>query len=116
MTVTRLKPATDPNGPPADLAPTESEIWRRLQAEYDLTDASAIVLLGLLCRNLQLSRECRERIEQDGKVASSGREHSLLKVQRDADKAAANALRSMNLDVEALRPGPGRPPGGRGIV
>lgn len=108
--VVPLKPTAEENGPPADLAEPEREIWRRLQSEYALEDAAAIVLLGLLCRNLQLSRECREKIETDGKVVN-GREHALLKVQRDADKQAAAALRHLNLDLEPLRDGPGRPPG-----
>ena len=115
MTVTKLKPGRNTSGPPADLAQTEAALWRRLQTEFELTDAAAVVLLGLLCRNLQLSRECRERIEADGKVLQNGREHPLLKIQRDADKAAANALKAMQLDVEALRPGPGRPPGAPGV-
>lgn len=105
-----LKPsAAESAGPPADLAEPEREMWRRLQAEYGLEDAGAAVLLGLLCRNLQLSRECRERIEKDGKIVN-GREHALLKVQRDADKQAAAAMRHLNL-LEPLRDGPGRPPG-----
>ena len=79
------------NGPPADLASTERAIWNRLASEYSLDDAGAHVLLGLLCRNLQLSRECRERVERDGKVTAGGREHPLLKVMRDADKAPRRA-------------------------
>ena len=109
--VISLKPEPDESGPPADLAEPEAEMWRRLQSEYALEDAGAVVLPGLLCRNLQLARECRERVEQDGKVTPAGREHPLLKVMRDADKAAATALRALNLDLEPLRSGPGRPPG-----
>lgn len=111
MSVTKLKAKTIPDGPPRDLAATEAALWRRLQTEYELTDGAAIVLLEQLCRNLQLVRECRERIEVDGKVTDTGREHPLLKVMRDADKAAATALRHLNFDLEPLRSGPGRPPG-----
>lgn len=110
---TRLDPPPGlaANDPPDDLAGTERAIWLRLQVEYGLEDGAAIVLLEQLCRNLQLVRECRERIEADGKVTAAGREHPLLKVMRDADKAAATALRHLNFDLEPLRPGPGRPPG-----
>lgn len=110
--VVNLRPGAADDGPPADLGEPEQDMWRRLQAEYALTDAGAIVLLELLCRNLQLSRECRALIERDGKIVN-GREHPLLKVSRDADKQAANALKALNLDLEPLRDGPGRPPGAR---
>jgi len=63
-----------------------------------------------LCRNLQLVRECRERVRRDGKV-KGGREHPLLRTAHNAEKLVASALKSLNFDLEPLRPGPGRPPG-----
>lgn len=97
--------------PPSYLATTERSIWRRLQSEYDLTDAPALVLVEQLCRSLQLARECREAVTVEGKVTKAGREHPLLKVWRDAEKQASAALRNLNFDLEPLRPKPGRPPG-----
>jgi hypothetical protein len=111
MTVAELKVRPNPSAPPADLAPKERALWRRLVDEYQLADGPAIVLLEQLCRNLQLARECREIIEVEGKLVS-GKEHPLLRVWRDADKVAHQALRSLNFDLEPLK-AIGRPPGGR---
>jgi len=97
--------------PPGYLAKAEKEIWKRLQREYSLRDAPAIVLLEQLCRSLQLARECREAVEKDGKITQAGREHPLLKVWRDAEKQAGAALRHLNFDLEPLKDGPGRPSG-----
>ncbi|MDP3715283.1 MAG: hypothetical protein Q8R21_02625 [Burkholderiales bacterium] len=99
--------------PPDYLVDPERSLWIRLQRDYGLTDAPALVLLEQLCRNLSLARECRERVEADGKVTANGREHPLLKVWRDAEKQASSALKSLNFDLEPLRDGPGRPPGPR---
>jgi hypothetical protein len=37
--------------------------------------------------------------------------HPLIAVERDARAALHRAMRELNLDLEPLRPGPGRPPG-----
>jgi hypothetical protein len=42
------------------------------------------------------------------------RAHPLLGVERDARAAMVAALKALNLDLEPLRDGPGRPPGSRG--
>ena len=116
MNLTKLKPVPDspaiPDAPraPDYLGEPERELWTRLQAEYALTDSPALVLLDQLCRNLQLARECRERVERDG-LMSKGKEHALLRTWRDAEKQVGAALKSLNFDLEPLRPGPGRPPG-----
>src|SRR5690606_31385685 len=92
-----------PDQPPAYLVDPERALWTRLQAEYGLRDAPALVLLEMLCRSLTLARECREKVEADGKIAANGREHPLLKVWRDAEKQAAAALKALNFDLEPLR-------------
>ena len=112
MPVTELKPRITAQAPPADLAEKEAAIWVRLVDEYHLADGPALVLLEQMCRQLQLARECREIVEAEGKVVD-GKEHPLLKIWRDADKIANNALRHLNFDLEPLK-AIGRPPGGRG--
>jgi hypothetical protein len=98
------------NAPPRDLAAPERATWVQLSSEYELTDGAALVLLEQLCRNLQLSRECRAEIQKDGKLLD-GRPHPLLRIGIAAERAASTALRSLNLDLEPLNAGPGRPPG-----
>jgi phage terminase small subunit len=58
-------------------------------------------------------RAAQASIEQDGATAPDRfgqvKAHPLLSVERDARAAMLAALKAMNLDVEPLRDGPGRP-------
>lgn len=91
---------SDPTQPPEYLGGPEKAVWQRLQREYDLVDAPALVLLEQLCRNLKLVRESREIIERDGMLLPNGKEHALLKIWRDAEKQATIALKALNFDLE----------------
>ncbi|WP_018231730.1 hypothetical protein [Thioalkalivibrio thiocyanodenitrificans] len=94
--------------PPETLAAPEADIYRRLQADYDVQDAPGLVLLHQLCRSLQLAREAREQIDRDG-LLMDGKAHPLCGVLRDAEKQAAATMRQLNFDTEPLK-AVGRPP------
>lgn len=56
-----------------------------------------------------------EQIESDGQTVKDrfdqDKPHPLLSVERDARAAMLAALKQLNLDLEPLRDGPGRPGG-----
>src|SRR5258708_5968060 len=83
---------------PAYLGQEERTLWSKLQSEFGMDDGPGLILLEQMCRNLQLARECREKVEKDGKI-KKGREHPLLKVWRDAEKQASAALKALNFDL-----------------
>lgn len=60
-------------------------------------------------------RECQATIKSDGPMIKDRFEqpkaHPLLPVERDARAQMLAALKAINLDLEPLRDGPGRPSG-----
>jgi len=104
-------PALPPPGePPADLPAIEAQLWRRIVGDYGIDDPAGLALLEVACRNLQLARECRAAVARDG-LQIEARAHPLLGPLDQAEKRSLAALKALNLDLEPLRDGPGRPPG-----
>jgi hypothetical protein len=108
LTMTKAKPTAD--RPPKHLAEPEAHVWTRLRAEYGLGDAPALLLLEVLCDALAVVRRARELIDREG-VSVDGKPHVLCKVMNDGQKTVLASLKALQLDMEPLRDGPGRPPG-----
>ncbi|MBA2883084.1 P27 family predicted phage terminase small subunit [Desulfosalsimonas propionicica] len=95
----------------------EAQTWKeRLEAEYDLSDSGAQVLLLTMCEAFDRLRKCQVAIKKDGQVVKDrfdqDKPHPLLSVERDARAQLMQALKQLNLDLEVTpHPGPGRPPG-----
>jgi len=105
-------PARSPE-PPDDLGEVEKAAWRAIALEFAITDAGGLALLTDYARSLHLARRCAEQIELDGLQPKPGKAHPLLKVMHDARSSARAALKALNLDLEPLRDGVGRPASGR---
>lgn len=89
--------------------------WKRLRAEYALDDEAARLLLQTALEALDRVRQCQRAITKDGLLSRGSkrqpRAHPLLAVERDARGQMLAALKALNLDLEPLRDGPGRPGG-----
>lgn len=107
---------TDNSRPPRSLGPEGRTLWRRLRAEYGIQDAGGLALLRTACECRDLEVDAMQQARQDGLSTvdryGQRRPHPLLSAARDARAQMLAALRALNLDVEPLRPGVGRP-GGR---
>jgi len=71
-------------------------------------------MLALACAALDRVESIREQIERDGEMIRTKngmRDHPLLRHEAVARSFVVKTLRALGLDVEPLRPGPGRPPG-----
>jgi hypothetical protein len=99
--------------PPSTLGEAGLSLWRTVQAQYAIADAGGLAILRAAC-------ECADRVaqisaviaEQGLMIVSKGcvREHPLLK-HEVANRALLGRLISrLGLDIEALKPTPGRPP------
>ena len=101
--------------PPADLTIAAKRLWRQVQEDYGITDAAGLVYLSSACQAFDRAKTAREIIKRDGLTIKNRygqqRPNPLLTVERAAAAQMAEFFKCLNLDLQPLRPGPGRPPG-----
>lgn len=100
---------------PAHLSKEAAGWWKRIQSEYSIDDDAGHLLLQTALECFDAMRSAQARIEADGMVTRGSTKqltaHPLLAVIRDSRAQMLSALKALNLDLEPLRDGPGRPPG-----
>lgn len=103
------------NSTPDHLSPEAAEWWKNLQGEYGIDDRAGCLLLQTALEAFDRMRECQATIKQDGATVldrfEQAKPHPLLATERDARAQMLAALKALNLDIEPLRDGPGRPSG-----
>jgi hypothetical protein len=100
--------------PPGDLGPDGAAFWRAVMEGYEFSDCGSVETLRQACMALDLASHCRAQIEQDGLMLRSRtglRDNPLIKHELAARSLAIRTLARLGLDLEAVRSGPGRPPG-----
>ena len=116
MTVSTLKVSRQPRRkPPATLSEPAGDWWRQLTAEYSITDPAGLLLLETALQAWDRMRQAQELILRNGPVIVVAGErpqaHPGIAIERDSRAAFLHAMKALNLDLEPLRAGPGRPPG-----
>lgn len=100
---------------PQHLSSEAQSWWDKLTAEYALDDEAGKLLLQTALEAFDRMKRAGERINADGEAVEDRfgqvKPHPLLNAERDARSQMLAALKQLNLDVEPLRDGPGRPPG-----
>jgi P27 family predicted phage terminase small subunit len=103
------------NAAPAQLSGEARAWWAKLVDEYGIVDEAGRLLLLVALEAFDRMRECQRAIGTDGLIQRGSkrqpRAHPLLAVERDARGQMLAALKALNLDLEPLRDGPGRPAG-----
>ena len=101
--------------PPKGVSSEAKRWWRALMTENDISDAAGRLLLQTALEAFDRMREAQVQIEGDGSVVldrfGQAKSHPSVAVERDARAQVMAALRQLNLDLEPLRDGPGRPGG-----
>jgi phage terminase small subunit len=100
-------------GVPEHLGDAGQSLWQSIMADYRISDAGGLALLGQACEAADRVAECRKLIAEQGAVIRSQgavRAHPLLAAERDARAAMLRAIRYLNLDIEPLK-AVGRPAG-----
>jgi P27 family predicted phage terminase small subunit len=101
---------------PGHLSDEARQWWRELQKEYAIIDAAGLLLLQTGMEAHDRMKAAAADIERDGQMVADRfgqmKPHPLLATERDARAQLIAALKALNLDLEPLRDGPGRP-GGR---
>jgi P27 family predicted phage terminase small subunit len=100
--------------PPSDLSFEAKKLWKSIQAEYGIEDATGITYLDTGCRFFARMREAQATIAREGAVVKDRfdqlKPHPAAIIERDAASSMIKAFRQLNLDVEPLKT-IGRPPG-----
>lgn len=100
---------------PKQLSTEAKRWWKRLMDEYDITDQAGLLLLQTALESFDRMRSAQAAIATEGQTQidrfGQAKAHPLLSVERDARAAMIAALKALNLDLEPVRSGPGRPPG-----
>lgn len=102
------------NAPPG-LSVAARGWWKKLIAEYEIADQAGLLLLQTALEAFDRMKQAQKLIKQDGAVVNDRfgqpRAHPAATIERDARAAMLSALKALNLDLEPLRDGAGRPPG-----
>ena len=105
----------NPTDPPKHLSTEARRWWRRVMAEYEISDDGGQLLLQTALEAFDRMRNCQSAIERDGELVKDRfdqlKAHPLLSAERDARAQMMAALKHLNLDLEPLRDRPGRPSG-----
>jgi hypothetical protein len=112
-------PAPSGPQPPGHLGDVARQLWVDIVSSYEFGDAASSAILVEACNALDRAERCRLAISSEGECyqTRSGmlRAHPLLVTEVQSRALACRLLQRLGLDLEAIRPGPGRPGGGVGI-
>ena len=102
---------------PKNLSREGKNLWRKIQGEYQITDEAGLLILATACEAFDRMRLSQEILKKEGMATTDrfgqAKAHPMTTVERDSRTAMLAALKQLNLDIEPLRDGPGRPPGRR---
>ena len=104
-----------PSKPPKGLSREAARWWRKLIAEYAIEDEAGYLILQTSLEAFDRMREAQRVLKEDGLVVvdrfGQKKSHPLTTIERDSRAQMMAALKALNLDVQPLRDGPGRPSG-----
>jgi hypothetical protein len=100
--------------PPRKLGPHGTALWNAIQREYAIEDRGGVEILCQICQSLDRAEELAEAIARDGPVVynriGAPRSHPAIRDELSCRAFVTRALERLGLNIEALKPGPGRPP------
>ena len=100
---------------PKHLSEEAQQWWSAIVSEYSVDDEAGKLLLQTALESFDRMKAAARRINQDGEAVEDRfgqvKPHPLLTAERDARSQMLAALKQLNLDMEPLNDGPGRPPG-----
>lgn len=101
---------------PKHLSKEAKKIWKSLITEYGIEDIAGLKILRVALEAFDRAQAAREKIDLEGMTVEDRygqmKPRSLIACERDSRAAFLSGLKALNLDIEPLRDGPGRP-GGR---
>ena len=103
----------NPASTPEHLKTDGSALWRDMVAEYGIADAAGLALLTSAAECLDRMRAAQKAIADHGEIVvdryGAPKLNPACNLEKDARAGMLAAFRALNLDLEPLRDGPGRP-------
>jgi hypothetical protein len=87
-------------------------LWRSVQSQYQILDAGGLEVLRQACAACDRAAQYAQIIDEQGAVIMGKgglREHPLVKAEIATRALVGRLISRLGLDIEALRPTPGRP-------
>lgn len=101
--------------PPKNLSREAKNLWRKIQDEYAISDEAGLLILATGLEAFDRMRQAQDILKAEGMTTldrfQQPRPHPAATIERDSRAAMLAALKQLNLDLEPLRDGRGRPPG-----
>jgi hypothetical protein len=100
--------------PPGKLGDVGLSLWRDITSSYEFNDRASYETLFQACAAADRAAKLRELIDADGEVVRTKvglKDHPALRHEIACRSFVVRTLARLGLDLEPLRPGPGRPPG-----
>jgi phage terminase small subunit len=111
----RTKTASVATTAPAHLTAEAAAWFGRLASEYGIEDEAGLLMLRAAMESFDRADQARALIAKQGMTSmdkyGQRRPHPAIAIERDSRKNLLAFLKALNLDLEPLRDGPGRPPG-----
>lgn len=103
---------------PSHLSDEARQFFDEIANDYGINDTAGLQILRTAIEAFDRMQGARRIIEADGLTITDKfgqtKAHPLLSVERDSRTGFLSAIGKLNLSVEPILPGPGRPSGGKG--
>ena len=113
-TLSIVSPDATGGSPPRDLGQHGRKLWDEIQATYGIADRGGCELLAQCCASLDRAEQLAAAIAADGAIVYTRtgvpRSHPAVKDELACRAFVVRTLERLGLNVEAVKPGPGRPP------
>jgi phage terminase small subunit len=100
---------------PQHLKPDGAKFWRSIVDEYSVQDSAGLALVTTAAECMDRMRAAQAAIATHGEVVidryGAPKLNPASVLEKDSRNGLLAALKALNLDLEPLRDGPGRPPG-----
>jgi hypothetical protein len=113
-----VSPDTSGGSPPRNLGQHGRKLWDEVQAAYGISDRGGVELLAQACAALDRAETLAAAIATDGAIIYTRtgvpKSHPGCKDELNCRAFVVRTLERLGLNVEAIKPGPGRPPSSYG--
>lgn len=100
---------------PATLSREAAAWWRKITEEYEIADEAGKLILQTALEAFDRMRQSQEILKRDGMTVTDRfgqpKAHPMTTTERDARASLLAGIKQLNLDLEPLKDGPGRPAG-----